>query len=159
MPYIRGSMHFIIILIALSLIGDCEPDEIVAWDVPRRFCSSDIPNIMRLVCRRRTRNLPLIWNKNAIEKQYNINHRPRRGIVDDCCKQPCTPMYIQEYCHSDFEKTSHDVVLLYTSRREYTISTTTTTKAPTTSTTTVAPAPLRLHTIYISKIMSCLYNK
>jgi len=63
-------MYFIIILIALSLIGDCEPDEIVAWDVPRRFCSSDIPNIMRLVCRPRTRNLPLIWNKNTIGKHF-----------------------------------------------------------------------------------------
>lgn len=41
-------------------------------------------------------------------------------------------------------RTSHDVVLLYTSRREYTILTTTTTPTPTTSTTTVASAPLKL---------------
>lgn len=66
----RFSMHYIIILIALSLIRDCEPDEIVAWDVPRRFCSSDIPNIMRLVCRPRTRNLPLRSNTYTNSKHF-----------------------------------------------------------------------------------------
>ncbi|CAI6356508.1 unnamed protein product [Macrosiphum euphorbiae] len=94
--------NVVVIILTFNLMVDCAPrtPEIIEWNTPNHFCGSAIPVIMGLICKAPERIPP--------KQVEDTNHRVRRNIVDECCKSPCTLIYMQSYCHEDLEKTSTD---------------------------------------------------
>ncbi|XP_025207228.1 uncharacterized protein LOC112603042 [Melanaphis sacchari] len=113
-------LKVIIILMTCNMMVDCAPrvPEIIEWNVENHFCGSSIPIVMGLICK-----LPDIPVQVVEDTTINQGTRVRRGIVDDCCRSACTPIYMQSYCHEELERVSTDkpIIKNHRSRRTPTI--------------------------------------
>ncbi|XP_026821565.1 LOW QUALITY PROTEIN: insulin-1-like [Rhopalosiphum maidis] len=98
-------LNVVIILMTCNIMVDCAPraPEIIEWNVQNHFCGSAIPIVMGLICK-----LP---ESNPVQAEVQVEDttiiqesRVRRGIVDDCCRSACTPIYMQSYCHEELER-------------------------------------------------------
>ncbi|KAL4083418.1 hypothetical protein QTP88_028734 [Uroleucon formosanum] len=80
-------LNSILLWVCVDLISGSNFDSPDYWDSPVQFCGSALTAHMAVICKG-------LYNDNAPTRLHKLM---KRGIVDDCCKIPCTRRFVRHY--------------------------------------------------------------
>ncbi|KAL4103725.1 hypothetical protein QTP88_019069 [Uroleucon formosanum] len=79
----------ILMLVCVDLISGSPLDTTAYWNTPIQFCGSALSVQMAIICRG--------WYNEKAPTPKRLHQLIKRGIVDDCCKIPCTRRFVKHY--------------------------------------------------------------
>ncbi|KAJ8666991.1 hypothetical protein QAD02_008653 [Eretmocerus hayati] len=105
--------HFIIQLIFILSINEIKCKELEEKQI--QHCGKNLYDALMLICKGKLYT-------TTIGQTYNSISRERRGLVDECCKQPCRMSVMKLYCAPPSKITSIPTSLTSTFESEITVT-------------------------------------